>query len=574
MKPWLPKILGISFFSGGLSTIAIGISQLNKWLVDTATGHSPAFDMRIFLILCLATFANMAVNSGLNTYQTLLYEKQSYQMRKQFFRQVLIGDWQRLSAFHSGDIMTRITSDVDMIAHGVFTLIPQVVSVLCQFITAFLLFYHYAPGLSIVILGISPFGLLFSIILSRVYSRLQKQSRENEAEYRAFMQESTENLMLAKCFSLEVFFQEKLEFFWNKRYAVVKKRTYTSFFLNILMTLVFSGSYLIAFGWSTLLLSKGEITYGTLTLLLTLISRVQSPIQSLQGMIQQMVNLIVSAGRIMEISQLPSELYLDHETESKKITGPLGIRINHITFAYDNDHRGVLNDLDLEIRPGETVGIIGGSGEGKTTLLRLFLALAKPQSGNLCIYNELGVKEEIGIDTRKYFNFVPQGNTLMSGSVRDNLLLGNQQATDDDLWRALAIAEASEFVKKLPDALDHRISEKGGTISEGQAQRIAIARALVKSGEILILDEATSSLDIETESQIIKNLKLMVKNKTCIIITHRLSLLDICETIYKIQDGQIKQEGKKTGGKQRDVEPEQRVSFSAVSVPVDDGTGN
>ena len=535
-RDWIPVILLISVINGLLSIAGIGIAAVNKELVDRATGTQPFFGAGIFLLLITVTVGNVVVSSGIGLYTGFLNEKFSFTMRRNFYGKILRGDWLRLSSYHSGDLMTRLTGDIDTVSNSLFILLPAICYMVLQFVTAFALLYHYDPGLTVIALCIGPLGLAASVALGRLFGRYQKQFRENDGQFRSFMQESMENLMVIKSFSQEEQFGKRLNGYWEARFDIILRRSRASFWLNLAIRGIFSGGYLIAFGWSILRLSRGEITYGTMTLLLTLVSQIQSPIRSLQSTVQYFVGMLVSAGRIMEVMEIPQEA---PKGQAQRLHGAVGIRAEGICFSYSDDGKKVLDRLNFHIKPGETVGIVGESGAGKTTIVRLLLALTEPGEGSLVFYDRNGKTAESGVGIRDMTAYVPQGNTLMSGTIRDNLLLASQEADETELWNALETAEAREFVEQLPQGLDSRILEKGGAISEGQAQRLAIARAVLKKAPLLILDEATASLDMETEAKIVSNLKNLAGDPTCVVITHRMSLLDICERIFTLRDGKI-----------------------------------
>ncbi len=535
IRPWLPIIIVISLVNGLSSLIGVGVSVINKYVVDAATANEPYFNTVCFAALAGVMLFNLLFNNALNVGKTLLNERFAFSLKERFYERIMSAKWLELSRIHSGDVMTRLTGDVDTVASGMFSVIPSMSYIVFQLVAAFSVLYYYDPKLALFALALGPAGLIISVVMSRVYARFQRQSRENESAYRAFLQESIGNLVIAKSFSREEANKARMREFWKIRYNIMKKRSLTSMGIGVCMGVIFNGGYLIAFGWSLMRLVRGEITYGTVTLLLTLVSQVRTPISNLQSLLQQLISIVVSAGRIMEIWDMPSESYEEDAWETDDLE--LGVRADHIRFAYEAGHEAVLKDLSFDIHPGEVVGIVGVSGAGKTTIIRMLLSLIEPEKGSLCVYDTSGNIRKISPSTRKLISYVPQGNTLMSGSIRENLLVGKDDATEEEMWRALSIAEAEGFVKELPLGLDSKILEKGGAVSEGQAQRIAIARAIIKPAPILILDEATASLDIQTEADIVKNLKEHCENQTCIVVTHRPSLLDICERTLELADG-------------------------------------
>ncbi len=544
IKPWLPIIIIVSLVNAAVSVMGVGIAAINKQVVDQATAGKPVFNEQIFAILAAVTLCNIFFSIGINVVKTLLNERYGYSLKEQFYEKILQAQWLPLSKIHSGDLMTRITSDVDTVASGMFSVVPSAFFIVFQLVTAFLVLYHYDPLLSLFALCLGPIGVIMSVLISRIFAKYQRESRENEAAYRAFMQESVENLVIIKSFSKETYSKFCMQEFWKKRYEIIKKRSIASLGMGLGMSVIFSGGYLIAFGWSLIRLVRGEITYGTVTLLLTLVGQVQSPMQGLQTLMQQLVAILVSAGRIMEISEMPEEQHRKAKALHVPALHPneaLGVCAKHLEFTYSEREKPVLQELEFDFQPGETVGIIGQSGAGKTTIIRLLLALIMPQQGTLRLYQSDGKEYMVNADMRDYISYVPQGNTLISGSIRQNLWVGKENASENEMWQALELVEAAEFVRNLPGGLDAQILEKGGAISEGQAQRIAIARAVIKPAAILILDEATASLDMKTEEKIVRNLQTAFANLTCIVVTHRPSLLSICERTYELEHGKLRE---------------------------------
>lgn len=537
MRAWVWILLGISLLNAALSGMTVVIAAVNKQVVDYATADAPVFHVGFFALLVVVTFANMAFSSGINIGKSFLNEKFAFSMKQRFFRQILRGNWLKLSEFHSGDIMTRITGDMDMVANGMFNILPGLVYTVFQFVIAFSVLWYFDYRMALAAFCLAPLGLLISAGMSNIFARFQAQSRENEAAYRSFMQESMENIVITKSFCQEEASARRMKEFWKIRFGIIKKRSLFGFGLNMAMGLIFSGGYLACFGWCLYRLVQGEITYGTVTMMITMLGQVQTPVQNLQSIVQQMVSTFVSAGRIMDISELEPEDYESPLT----VSGSVGVRLRNVSFSYREGEENVLQDLSMEIAPGDMVGIVGASGGGKTTIIRMILSLIQPSEGAVELFDSSGNSCPVAPAARKLISYVPQGNTLISGTIRKNLQMGKPDATEEEMWEALATAEAAAFVREFPLGLDTQILEKGGAVSEGQAQRIAIARAMIKPAAILILDEATASLDMDTEAAIIRNLKNRRAGMTGIVVTHRPSLLQLCERVYRMESGNIQE---------------------------------
>jgi ABC-type multidrug transport system fused ATPase/permease subunit len=327
---------------------------------------------------------------------------------------------------------------------------------------------------------------------------------------------------------------EKVGDLQKERLLWINKRSKTGAAANTVISLGYWAGYFMAFVWGALKLADKTGTYGTMTVFLQLVNQIQSPFLGLSYMIPQVISAMASAGRLIELENFNKEVpgeYVD-------IPPGAGIKLKELSFSYDKEEN-VLNEASMEAGPGEIVALVGPSGEGKTTVLRLLLALMKPDTGEITCYDTAGHEYQVSSSLRKWFSYVPQGNTLFSGTIAENLRSGYPEANEEEMRNALEAACAWDFVGKLPEGLNTVIGEKAHGLSEGQAQRIAIARAFLRKAPIIILDEATSALNIEIEERLLKNIRSHEKNHTCIMITHRRTSLDICDKVYRIDEGKL-----------------------------------
>ncbi len=518
----------ISFVS---MIISLASSVAGKYVVDAATGFDTESFWKYILIMLSTTLVTIIISFFSSLFGSYVSEKFAFSIRAKMFDRVQRSRWYDISRFHSADMLSRLTGDVSNLASAIISIVPTAVVAFTELVIVAGILIYYDPVMAIIGLIVGPLGVVAGTVYRRKYIKYRKELRESESEYYSFFQETLLNLPVTKTFQLEesneAFFAE----FRKKRLSLVIKSSRLGAFMSVFMRLVYNIGYVAAFSWCAYRLSKpsGGYTYGDMTLFLSLVSVLQGTIKSLGGIIPQMFSTVVAARRLREITEVPEEVYTDRSDVPQKV----GLEVTDVSFTYESEK--VLDGVSISVKPSERVGIVGGSGAGKTTFIRLLLSLVEPDSGE-AFYITDGVQEAVSPDSRRFISYVPQGNTLLSGTIRSNLLTADKNATDEQMWQVLEIACADKFVRKCPQGLDTPLSEKAGGISEGQAQRIAIARALLRNRPVLILDEATSALDEATESKIFERLTAQT-DKTCFIITHRRSMLKYCDSVFEI-DGE------------------------------------
>ncbi|MCR5772113.1 MAG: ABC transporter ATP-binding protein/permease [Butyrivibrio sp.] len=531
-KPYLGRIIALMIVSVLWTYIGIEYSIVSQKIIDMAgNGHITKSAIIVFMVLIIIMLVGQAFE---DLFAALLNEKYSFGIRKQVYDKIIRSVWLGTQKFHTGDMMTRMTSDAGNIANGMVRVIPNIIVFLIELILVFSTLYTSSKLLAVTALFLTPIGIVLAYALGRKLKKYQIKVQESETAYRSFIQESLANILVVKAFSGEDRFSDELTNLRNSRFNWVWKKSKLSAASNLVMSGTFQLGYMFAFIYAAGQISRGEITFGTMTLFLTLFGRIQAPIASLMRELPGVVSIFASAGRVMDIQEIPLE---DRFTD-RDIKGTIGVKVNNLSFAYDKDF--IFSDISFDIKPGDFVGIVGKSGIGKTTLIRLLMNFITPSSGDVYYYDTLGSKMQLSATVREFVSYVPQGNTLFSGTIRKNIQIGKEDATDEEIWEALDMAVCREFVEKLPNGLDTVIGEKGVGVSEGQAQRLGLARALIRKSEFVVLDEATSALDEDTESLLLKRLSELTPKPTCILITHRKSVLDYCNREFVLEDGSIK----------------------------------
>jgi len=536
-KPFLPSLTLLFVLNVLLSLTGIGSTVVTKYIIDGVTGGGSNFTRYGMLLMILLTVASIGISAYSGVKSTYINERYAFGIRSKVFDNILHGVWGKITSFHSGDIVTRLTSDINSVASGIASILPTTLFLAIRLVIAFFVLFYYDHFLAVAALLLGPIGALFSLIFSSKLKQYQVEMNKTESEYRSFLQETVENIAVEKAFKQEAFCNEKLAFLRNKRLAIIKKRNRLTVAMNVSIRSIFYAGYITAFAWSIYRLSNHSITYGTMTIFLSLVSQVQGPIMDLGNMIPQFISVLASAGRVMEMDGIENE-----RRGERIISGysqDIGIKIQNVSFGYGVD--SVLDGISYNINPRDIVGVVGESGAGKTTLACLVLSLIQADSGRICFYDEAGAEEEASATARRFISYVPQGNTLISGTIAENLRTGNPDATDAELWEALEIADCVSFVSQLEAGLSTPIGENGTGLSVGQAQRIAIARAIIKKAPILVLDEATSALDANTEERVIKRMSDSDMIRTCLIITHRRSMLAYCNRAIEIENKQLQE---------------------------------
>lgn len=540
-KPVIPFLIFTTVISSASSLISVYNTLISKSLIDNAIGGNTSQVIKYFIIMISITLGMMLLNPITSLLSTHASTKLNQNIQNKMFEHIEYSSWLEQSKFHSVSLLTRITSDVATISSTLLSTIPNIISILVTLLASFSTLIYLAPSIAIIAIFIGPFLVLVSRYFSKKLKDLYKKAQEEDVKYRAFIQESVQNIMIVKTFCMEKINMDRLIQIQNNKYNIAMKNTKLSAMTGLAMSLCSNLAYFTIFCWGALNISTGVTTYGTFTAMLQLYGKVQSPFSSLASMFPGLISTIAAAERLMELEEIPLEK--SSEKEVIDFINPK-ITFEDVSFEYKKGIK-IINDINLTIPYGETIAFVGPSGEGKTTLIRLILALINPSSGKVYL-KENNKKDSFNRDYRNLISYVPQGNTLFSGTIEDNLRYGNFEATEEEIYEALKNACALDFVNELEGGIKTVIGEKATGISEGQAQRLAIARSFLRKKPILILDEATSALDPETEVSVLKSVKSLPHKPTCIIITHRPSALNICHRIIRLEKGHLKQVSKES----------------------------
>lgn len=514
----------------GLLEVVVSLAQVwaVKHAIDVASHVVSGSIYWAVGIMGLLVLCDFALNISSIWVRNILGIKAQNRMQQQMLDRILRSEWHGKETRHSGDVLNRLEIDVSSVVNFLTETIPNTLSVLALFFGAFFYLFSMDKILSFIIIAIIPVFVAVSKIYVGQMRRLTRKVRDSDSKVQSVLQETIQHRMLIKTLESDSAMVDKLENTQSELRHNVVKRTLFSVFSNLILNFGFALGYLIAFLWAAIRMSAHTLTFGGMTAFLQLVNKIQGPARNLTKLVPAFVNVFTAAERLMELEENP----LEEQGDPIELHAPCGIRLKNVSYAYDKEDGNVIDALDFDFYPGSCTAILGETGAGKTTLVRMILALIHPQNGTIEIYNKR-VARELSPRMRCNFVYVPQGNTLMSGTIRDNLRLGKLDASDEEIDEALHNS-CADFVLDLPEGLNTLCSEQGGGLSEGQAQRIAIARALLRDRSIMLFDEATSALDPDTERQLLHNI-LANHNKTIIFITHRPAVVDYCDQTLHIE---------------------------------------
>ncbi|MCR4920682.1 MAG: ABC transporter ATP-binding protein/permease [Bacteroidaceae bacterium] len=500
-----------------------------KQVIDLATGHSADAPFRLAAILLVVIMCGqILLGFSRRWVAAILGVRSQNLMQLRLFRNLMQSEWNGIEQWHSGDVLNRLERDVNDVTNTITETIPSLLGVLVRLVGAFFFLYSMDARLACIMVCIAPVFIALSKIYVKKMRAITREIRTTDSQIQSVLQESVQHRVVLKTLERCGTMVERLDSVQHTLRRQIRWRTLFSSTSGMLLNIGFGTGYLVTFLWGANRLHEGTLTYGMMIAFIQLVGQIQGPFRELTRYIPILVGCLTASERLMELEQTPLEetgepVFLRHST---------GIRLTDVSYAYTQG-KEVLHHFSCDCPPNSTTAILGETGAGKTTLVRLILALLRPQEGTIELYSQEEGNVPVSPLTRCNMVYVPQGNTLFSGTIRDNLLLGNPEADEEEMWAALKTS-CADFVAQLPNGLDTRCGELGTGLSEGQAQRIAIARALLRKGNILLLDEATSALDPATEQRLLEQLNLNNSGgRTVICITHRPAVVDYCTQVIR-----------------------------------------
>lgn len=468
------------------------------------------------------------------------------EIREDIFNKVIVSRWDSLCKYHSGDLINRLEGDVNNVAGGVITFLPNLITGLTQFIGAFVIIMVYDPLMAVFALLSAPILVFSARPMMKIMRKHNEKMRDVNGRILSFNEEVFQNIQLVKAFSLGSDYCKNLRVLLQEYRKIRLDFTKVSIVVSIVMGFLGLIAGYSCYAWGVYRLYIGAIRYGDMALFLQLSGVLSSAFSSLIHIVPAAVSTATCAGRVMEITSLPAETDADAvpASELREIASDRGveIRFRDVAFTYRDAREPVLTDVSFTVRPGQVAAFVGPSGGGKTTVLRLMLGLLSPQQGSIEVLDPAGdLVVPVSESTRRLCAYVPQGNSIFSGTIESNLRSVAPHATEEEIVNALKVADAWSFVSELPDTYKTKISERGLNFSEGQLQRISIARAVLRNAPILIMDEATSALDVDTEARVLKNLMTAHPNRICMVTTHRASMLEYADLVFRVEgDGSFR----------------------------------
>lgn len=532
IKRYFPAIILKTIIEGVYSVSFVVLALFSKDIIDVATGEAEGTILGECTKIGLLLLGQLLIHTADNVLTAYLKGKIENKLQAEVYASYTDKKYAYLRNFHSGEVVNRLTSDLEFVLNGTVDLLPQTVYTLAKIVSAIVAIAVLSPVIAVIAVIFSVFIVFFGRIYGKYMKSIHSNFQKSSGSVRSFLQECIENIIVVKSYLNKNSILGKLGNLLDDKYKLRIKRAIYSCFSFLFLFACLSVGYYVILGWGAFKLQSNLITYGTLTALLQLFQQIRAPLSSASGILPSYFSMIASAERIKELEDLPSE-----EGSDKAETVPFdSLNVENVTFAYNDDDGIVLNSANLQINKGDAVLIVGKSGIGKSTLFKLLLSFYDYDGR---IYFKSGQKEyPLTAENRCMFAYVPQGNFLLSGSIGENIAFGSDKKSLEEIKEAARIADILDFIESLPNGFDTVLGERGIGLSEGQNQRLAIARAVLSDSPILLLDECTSALDEQTELRVLENIRNL-RTKTVILISHKNAAFDVCDKVVRIKDGNI-----------------------------------
>ena len=521
------------------STMGLAGSIISKYLIDIVTGYQTDKLLVLVVLMVSSSVFGLVTRSLISRISAKISIYIYNDIQSDIFDKVIDADWMALSKYSNGDILNRFSGDITTVANNAVSWLPTIIIAGYNFLATFAVLWHYDPVMALIAFISAPFMLISSRFIIKKQREYGKKTREVASKMMSFQSETFYNIDTIKSFGITRQYSKKMRERQEEYREVSLNYNKFTIATNIFMSVLGFFVQMISFFYCLFLLWNHRITYGTMTLFLQQRSSLSSAFNNAVSIIPNFLSSSVSAHRIRELVELPKEVHVPESTKlDQYVQEGFRVEMDDVDFSYEEDQR-VITSSFFRAAPGEIVALVGPSGEGKTTMIRLILGLIHPDEGTAFLRAADGTEVEMNADSRALFSYVPQGNAVLSGTIAENLRLVKEDATDEELVDALKTACAWDFVSKMPDGIHSSVGERGRGLSEGQAQRVAIARAILRDAPVLLLDEATSALDVATERQVLRNIIRQHPNKTCIVTTHRPTVLNMCQRVYRVVDTRV-----------------------------------
>lgn len=540
---WL--LIGIYILLGASgSVLSLGTSVVSKDLVDAVTGVNSLEIVRVAATYVGVGVSQIFINAVKSRLSLRVRLKVTNEIRGDIYEQVLQTSWESLAKYRSGDLLYRVNGDAGMVANTILTFLPNVMTTIISFGGAFIIVVRTDPWMALIALLGAPISFLTSRISAKRMRDFQRENQNVASDRTVFDQETFQNLQFIKAFGMLERVTEKFHRIQQESVDLSLKQNKFQQSMTIATSLVGQAVGYACYGFAAFRLWQGEISYGTMTMFVSMAASLRGSFSGILGLMPMVIRAGISAERIMEITSLPRDSMEDKE-EAEAICRRgrdvgIYVHMDSVDFAYEEE-KWIYREASFCAEPGEIVALIGPSGQGKTTTLNLVLGLYHPKKGEITVGNPGGDELKASSSTRCMFSYIPQGNTMFSGTIADNMRMVRPEATDEEIRAALDAACALEFVEKLDHGIDTEVRERGTRFSEGQKQRLSIARALLADAPVMILDEATSALDVATERRVLRQIIKKEPHRTVIVAAHRPSVFSMCSRVYKVGEGRIEE---------------------------------